>query len=54
MQDIRMEELLEQCDISYIERKQRKDKFVNLVNEKIDKVTDEQLDKFTDWFEKLK
>lgn len=45
--------LLEKCDESFDIRKQRKDKFITIVNEKIDKMTDEQIDKLTEWFEDL-
>lgn len=39
---------------SYDDRKQRKDKLIELVTTKIDKLTDEQLDKFIEFFTDLR
>ncbi len=44
----------EEIDKAYNGRKQRKDKFINLVTAKIDKLTDEELNSFIEYFEKLK
>ena len=39
---------------SYDDRKQRKDKLIELVTTKIDKLTDNQLDKLIEFFTELK
>jgi hypothetical protein len=44
----------DEIDKAYDNRKARKDKFIALVNVKIDKLTDETLDKFIEYFEDLK
>jgi hypothetical protein len=54
LRDSDLEQILEECDTAYDNRKERKDKFLNLVKAKIDKLTDESLDRLIDYFEELK
>lgn len=44
----------EEIDKSYDDRKQRKDKLIELVTTKIDKLTDEQLNKLIEFFTDLR